>query len=248
MTDAETDTETTVSTIAGADGAAALTVRVALAEDNLLVREGVAQLLAGQSDIEVVAACDDLDSLLEAVEERRPDVVVTDIRMPPTHSDEGIRLAALLRERHPEVGVVVLSNYAEAGFARALLESGCEGRAYLLKERVYSRTQLASAIHSVAAGSWVMDPTIVEPLVAAKSRVERSPMADLTAREREVLAQIAEGKSNAAIAETLVLSKRAVEKHINSIFLKLNLSDVEDVSKRVKAALMFLADDDASPD
>ena len=113
---------------------------------------------------------------------------------------------------------------------------------------MYSRTQLVSAIHSVAAGSWVMDPTIVEPLVAAKSRVERSPMADLTAREREVLAQIAEGKSNAAIAETLVLSKRAVEKHINSIFLKLNLSDVEDVSKRVKAALMFLADDDASPD
>jgi DNA-binding NarL/FixJ family response regulator len=174
-------------------------------------------------------------------------VVVTDIRMPPTHSDEGIRLAALLRESHPEVGVVVLSNYAEAGFARALLESGCEGRAYLLKERVHSRTQLVSAIHTVAAGSWVMDPMIVEPLVSARSRSERSPLAELTAREREVLAEIAEGKSNAAIAESLVLSKRAVEKHINSIFLKLNLSDVEDVSKRVKATLMFLADEDASP-
>ena len=237
MTEAQTDTI----------GAGALTVRVALAEDNLLVREGVAQLLAGQHDIEVVASCDDLDSLLEVVEERRPDVVVTDIRMPPTHSDEGIRLAALLRESHPEVGVVVLSNYAEVGFARALLESGCEGRAYLLKERVHSRTQLASAIHTVAAGSWVMDPMIVEPLVAARSRWERSPLAELTGREREVLAEIAEGKSNAAIAESLVLSKRAVEKHINSIFLKLNLSDVEDVSKRVKAALMFLADEDASP-
>jgi DNA-binding NarL/FixJ family response regulator len=248
MNDAETDSKTTVPTIAGPDGAAPRTVRVALGEDNLLVREGVAQLLAGQRDIELVAACGDFDSLLDAVEERRPDVVVTDIRMPPTHSDEGIRLAALLRERHPEVGGVVLSNYAEAGFARALLESGCEGRAYLLKERVYSRTQLASAIHSVAAGSWVVDPTIIEPLVAARSRLERSLLAELTAREREVLAEIAEGKSNAAIAESLVLSKRAVEKHINSIFLKLNLSEVEDVSKRVKAALMFLADEDGSPD
>ena len=237
MTEAAADT----------DRAAPLTVRVALAEDNLLVREGVAQLLAGQHDIEVVASCDDLDSLLDVVEERRPDVVVTDIRMPPTHSDEGIRLAAILRESHPEVGVVVLSNYAEAGFARALLESGCEGRAYLLKERVHSRTQLASAIHSVAAGDSVMDPKIVEPLMAAKSRSDRSPLAELTAREREVLAEIAQGKSNAAIAESLVLTKRAVEKHINSIFLKLNLSDIEDVSKRVKAALLFLAEDDVSP-
>ncbi len=246
MTDASADTETAPSGLEPRDGTGALTVRVALADDNLLVREGVAQLLARQRDIEVVASCSDLDSLLHVVEERRPDVVVTDIRMPPTHSDEGIRLAALLRERHPEIGVVVLSNYAEAAFAKALLESGCEGRAYLLKERVCSRTQLASAIHSVAAGSWVMDPTIVAPLVAARSRWERSPLAELTAREREVLGQIAEGMSNAAIAESLVLSKRAVEKHINSIFLKLNLSDVEDVSKRVKAALMFLADDNAA--
>jgi DNA-binding NarL/FixJ family response regulator len=174
-------------------------------------------------------------------------VVLTDIRMPPTHSDEGIRLAALLREQHPRVGVVVLSNYAEPGFALALLESGSEGRAYLLKERVHSRTQLASAIHSVAAGGSVMDPKIVEPLVTAKSRSARSPLSELTAREREVLSEIAQGKSNAAIAESLVLTKRAVEKHINSIFLKLNLSDIEDVSKRVKAALLFLAEDDPAP-
>jgi DNA-binding NarL/FixJ family response regulator len=220
-----------------------MTVSVALADDNLIVREGITQLLAGQQDIEVVASCDDLDSLLDAIEERHPDVVVTDIRMPPTHSDEGIRLAGLLRERHPDVGVVVLSNYAEAGFATALLESGSEGRAYLLKERVHSRTQLASAIHSVAAGGSMMDPKIVEPL-AAKSRSERSPLTELTAREREVLAQIAQGKSNAAIAESLVLTKRAVEKHINSIFLKLKLSDIEDVSKRVKATLLFLAEED----
>jgi DNA-binding NarL/FixJ family response regulator len=222
-------------------------VRIAVADDSLIVREGIAQLLAGHPDIDVVASCQDFDSLIAAVDDERPDVVVTDIRMPPTHTDEGIRVAALLRERHPDVGVVVLSNYAEAGFALALLESGSEGRAYLLKERIHSRTQLAAAIQSVAAGGSVMDPKIVEPLVAAKSRAVRSPLAELTAREREVLSEIAQGKSNAAIADSLVLTKRAVEKHINSIFLKLNLSDSDDVSKRVKATLLFLADVDVSP-
>jgi DNA-binding NarL/FixJ family response regulator len=246
MAGVRTQTNHGLSTIRGRGYPVPMTVSVALADDNLLVREGIAQLLASQPDIEVVASCDDLDSLLEAIERRQPDVVVTDIRMPPTHSDEGIRLAALLRESHPDVGVVVLSNYAEAGFAMGLLESGSEGRAYLLKERVHSRTQLASAIHSVAAGGSVMDPKIVEPLVAAKSRAERSPLSELTTREREVLAEIAQGKSNAAIAESLVLTKRAVEKHINSIFLKLNLSDIQDVSKRVKAALLFLAEVDGS--
>jgi DNA-binding NarL/FixJ family response regulator len=224
-----------------------MAVSVALADDNLIVREGIAQLLAGQPDIEIVASCDDLDSLLLAIEEQRPDVVLTDIRMPPTHTDEGIRLAALLRERHPDVGVVVLSNYAEASFAMALLESGSEGRAYLLKERVRSPTQLAAAIQSVAAGGSVLDPKVVEPLVTAKARAEHSPLAELTAREREVLSEIAQGKSNAAIADSLVLTKRAVEKHINSIFLKLNLSEVEDVSKRVKATLLFLSEGDVSP-
>jgi DNA-binding NarL/FixJ family response regulator len=246
MTGARTQTNHGLSTIRGRGYPVPMTVSVALADDNLLVREGIAQLLASQPDIEVVASCDDLDSLLEAIERRPPDVVVTDIRMPPTHSDEGIRLAALLRDRHPDIGVVVLSNYAEAGFAMGLLESGSEGRAYLLKERVHSRTQLASAIHSVAAGGSVMDPKIVEPLVAARSRADHSPLSELTTREREVLAEIAQGKSNAAIAESLVLTKRAVEKHINSIFLKLNLSDIQDVSKRVKAALLFLAEADGS--
>ena len=242
MSDARTREHRRLSTIGGRRYAYGMTVSVALADDNLIVREGIAQLLASQQDIEVVASCDDLDSLLEAIEEHRPDVVVTDIRMPPTHSDEGIRLAALLRESHPEVGVVVLSNYAEAGFAMALLESGSEGRAYLLKERVHSRTQLASAIHSVAAGGSVMDPKIVEPLVTAKSRSERSPLFELTAREREVLAEIAQGKSNAAIASSLYLTKRAVEKHINAIFMKLGLADGHDVSKRVKAALLLLSE------
>ena len=222
-------------------------LRIALADDSLIAREGIERILAGQTDIEVVASCGDLPSLLEAVESERPDVVVTDIRMPPTGTDEGIRLAALLREAHPEIGVVVLSNYAEPAYALALLESGSEGRAYLLKERVHDRAQLVAAIESVAAGGSVLDPKIVEPLVAAKLRVERSPLAALTSREREVLAEIAKGKSNAAIADTLVLTKRAVEKHINSIFLKLNLAYAEDISKRVKATLLFLANPDSLP-
>ena len=225
-----------------------MAVGVALAEDNLLVREGIARLLAAEdSGVDVVGVCGSFDELLALVEERRPDVVITDIRMPPTHTDEGIRLAAVLRERHPEIGVVVLSNYANPMYALALLESGSEGRSYLLKERVHDRAQLLAAIHSVAVGGSVMDPKIVEPLMAARTRTERSPLADLTAREREVLSEIAQGKSNAAIAESLVLTKRAVEKHINSIFMKLNLADAEDVSKRVKAALLFLAEVDRAP-
>jgi DNA-binding NarL/FixJ family response regulator len=207
----------------------------------------LARILAAQSEIEVVASCGDLPSLLEAVESERPDVVVTDIRMPPTSTDEGIRVAALLREQRPEIGVVVLSNYAEPAYALALLQSGSEGRAYLLKERVHDRAQLVAAIESVAAGGSVLDSTIVEPLVAANLRVERSPLAALTSREREVLAEIAKGNSNAAIADSLVLTKRAVEKHINSIFLKLNLAYAEDVSKRVKATLLFLANHPAPP-
>jgi DNA-binding NarL/FixJ family response regulator len=222
-------------------------VAIVLADDSLIVREGVGQILATEPDMHVVASCGDLPSLLAAVDTERPDVVVTDIRMPPTFSDEGIQVAALLRETHPGIGVIVLSNYAEPAYALALLESGSEGRAYLLKERVHDRAQLVAAIESVAAGGSMLDSKIVEPLVAAKLRVERSPLAGLTGREREVLAEIAKGKSNAAIADTLVLTKRAVEKHINSIFLKLDLSYAEDVSKRVKATLLFLAESDALP-
>jgi DNA-binding NarL/FixJ family response regulator len=222
-------------------------VTIALADDSLIVREGVGQILAAEPGVRVVASCGDLPSLLAAVQSERPDVVVTDIRMPPTSTDEGIQVAGLLRETHPTIGVVVLSNYAEPAYALALLESGSEGRAYLLKERVHDRAQLVAAIEAVAAGGSVLDSKIVEPLVAAKLRVERSSLAALTGREREVLAEIAKGKSDAAIADTLVLTKRAVEKHINSIFLKLSLSYSEDVSKRVKAALLFLAEADAQP-
>jgi DNA-binding NarL/FixJ family response regulator len=222
-------------------------VAIALADDSLIVREGVAQILAAEPEMRVVASCGDLPSLLAAVDAEHPDVVVTDIRMPPTSTDEGIRVATLLREKHPEIGVVVLSNYAEPAYALALLESGSEGRAYLLKERVHDRAQLVAAIESVAAGGSMLDAKIVEPLVAAKLRIAQSPVAGLTGREREVLAEIAKGKSNAAIADALVLTKRAVEKHINSIFLKLNLAYAEDVSKRVKATLLYLAETDAVP-
>jgi DNA-binding NarL/FixJ family response regulator len=221
-------------------------IRVALAEDSLLVREGLLQLLSAASDVEVVAACEDPDALLAAVAEYDADVVVTDIRMPPTRTDEGIRVAAELRERNPEVGVVVLSQYDDPAYALRLFEKGSDGRGYLLKERVHDRSQLAAAIRSVAEGSSVIDPKIVDVLVAAKAGAERSPLAELTPREHEVLAEIAQGKSNAAIAESLVLTKRAVEKHINAIFLKLDLAYAEDVSKRVKATLLFLAEGDDS--
>jgi len=219
----------------------AVAIRVALADDNLLVREGLEQMLASDSAIEVVASCDDLDSLLDAIESERPDVVLTDIRMPPSKTDEGIQVATRLREAHPGIGVLVLSQHSEPSYALALLDAGSEGRGYLLKERVHNRAQLVSAIMAVADGGSVIDPAVVDALLDATSRAERSPLAGLTPREREVLAEIAQGKSNSAIAESLFLTKRGVEKHINSIFLKLDLSEEEEVSKRVKAALTFLA-------
>jgi len=216
-------------------------LRIALADDNLIVREGVERILAADPGMDVVASCGDLPSLLAAIESERPDVLVTDIRLPPTRTDEGIRVAAHLRDQHPEIGVVVLSNHAEPAYALALLKPGSDGRAYLLKERIFDRVQLVAAIDLVAAGDSVLDARIVESLVAAKLRVEDSPLAALTGREREVLAEIAKGDSNAAIADTLFLTKRAVEKHINSIFIKLNLAFAQDVSKRVTATLLFLA-------
>jgi len=218
-------------------------IRVLIVDDNLVVREGLEQVLAAQPNVEVVGSYTDLPSLLEAVQADPPDVVLTDIRMPPTSTDEGIRAATILRETHPSVGVVVLSQFAEPSYALALLESGSEGRGYLLKERVHDRAQLTSALETVAGGGSVVDTEIVDMLVAANTRAERSPLAELTQREREVLALIAQGKSNGAIADSLVLTKRAVEKHINSIFSKLNLSDAEQASKRVKATLAFLSEE-----
>jgi DNA-binding NarL/FixJ family response regulator len=217
-------------------------IRVALADDSYLVREALGHVLADAEDIEVVTACGDRDSLLKAVETMRPDVVVTDIRMPPGEDDEGLQVAARLRDAHPEVGVVVLSQFAEPRYALALLDGGSDGRAYLLKERIQRRRQLVAAIEAVARGGSVIDAKVVEVLTAAHTRAERSPLTDLTPRETEILAFVARGHSNQAIADELFLTKRAVEKHINAIFLKLGLSQVEDVSRRVKAALIYLAE------
>jgi DNA-binding NarL/FixJ family response regulator len=217
-----------------------MSVRVVVADDNLITREGIVQLL--DRDFEVVAACGDLPEVLDAVDRESPDVVLTDIRMPPSHSDEGIRLANRLRETHPEVAVIVLSQYEEPVFALSLLERGSDRRGYLLKERVHDRAQLRDALHAVVRGGAVIDPSLVDALVQGKAAIERSALADLSPRERQVLAEIAQGKSNPAIAESLVLSTGAVEKHINAIFLKLGLAFADDVSKRVKAALMFLSE------
>jgi len=216
--------------------------RLVIAEDSLLVREGLATLLRAQDDLELVALCEDYDTLMAAVEAEKPDVVLTDIRMPPTGTDEGIRAASELRVTHPSVGVVVLSQYVEPAYALQLLDGGSEGRAYLLKERVSQPEQLLAAIHDVAAGGSVVDPKVVEVLVGAGARRKESPLDRLTPRELEVLSEIAQGKNNAAVAASLVLSERAVEKHINSLFSKLGLTNEPDVHRRVKAVLLYLSE------
>jgi DNA-binding NarL/FixJ family response regulator len=217
-------------------------MRVVLAEDNLLVREGVQRLLESQDDVEVVATCGSLDELLVAVRLTEPDAVLTDIRMPPSGTDEGIEAATRLRQSHPRLGVVVLSQHDDPAYALALLEGGSAGRAYLLKERVSDPAQLVTALNEVARGGSVIDPKVVEALVSARSRAKTSLLQSLTARECEVLAEMAQGKSNAAIAESLYLTIRAVEKHINSIFAKLPLAQQPEIDRRVKAVLLFLAD------
>jgi DNA-binding NarL/FixJ family response regulator/DNA-binding SARP family transcriptional activator len=218
------------------------TTRLVLAEDHYLLREGMRRLLETNPDLEVAAVCEDFDSLLAAVEAERPDVVVTDIRMPPGNLDEGIRASDRLRDEHPDVGVVVLSQYLEPAYALALFEAGTERRAYLLKERVHDVGQLVAAIRAVADGGSFVDPKVVEALVAEKTRREQSPLDELTQRERDVLREMAEGKNNAAIAEALVLTERSVEKVIHSIFLKLGLTWETAVHKRVKAVILYLAE------
>jgi DNA-binding NarL/FixJ family response regulator len=218
-----------------------VTIRVVVADDSYLLREAVAGLLNATDDLTVVGQCGTLDELLAMVDDEVPDVVVTDIRMPPTGTDEGIRAASLIRARHPGIGVVVLSQYATPSYAIALLEGGSQGRAYLLKDRVARADELAAAVRAVAAGGSVIDPKVVEEVVSARSPAASSPLDRLTPREREILGEIAQGKSNAAIASSLVLSERAVEKHINSILSKLQLSDEPDVNRRVKAVLVYLA-------
>ena len=218
-------------------------LRVVFAEDNYLVREGTAALLATVEDVELVAAVSDLQSLLDAVEAEKPQAVLTDIRMPPTNTTEGIDAAKRIRSEHPETGVVVLSQFAEDEYAYELLKDGAEGLGYLLKERVADLDEVVRALHEVSRGGSVLDPKVVEGLVARKQKLAHSPLAQLTEREREVLQQMAQGKNNAAIAQSLFLTERAVEKHINSLFHKLGLSEEEQVHRRVMAVLAFLREE-----
>jgi DNA-binding NarL/FixJ family response regulator len=228
-----------------------MTLRVVVAEDSLLMREGITQVIDRQPDLEVVGACPDLPSLRTLLADALvagtvPDVVVTDVRMPPTFTDEGIQVAVELRDSHPNVGVVVLSQYAEPAYANDLLAGGSARRAYLLKERVSEPGQLADSIRTVARGGSAIDPTVVDLLVSASSRGPSSPLAALTPRELEVLDEVAQGKSNAAVAASLFLTERAVEKHINTLFAKLGLSVAPDVNRRVAAVLLLLSERDTN--
>jgi len=219
-------------------------IRVVLCDDSFLAREGIARVLESIEDVELVASCVELDELRAAVEREKPDVVLTDIRMPPTNTDEGIRFALELRSSHPAVGVVVLSQHADPSYAMALFSDGSERRGYLLKERVKDEDELVRALHEFVAGRSLVDPRIVDKLVSA--RVDKDPgLERLTPRERQILAMIAEGRSNNAIADRLMVTKRAVERHINGIFLKLDLGEASDVNRRVKAALLYLTGEES---
>ena len=220
-------------------------IRIAVAEDNALLRDGLARLITSIAEFKLAGTAGSYDELLELVNATVPDVVVTDIRMPPTGTDEGIRAAAVLRHTHPDIGVIVLSQYVSSAYAMALLAEGSARRGYLLKDRVAHVDDLVDAIRVVAGGGAVIDPQVVEQLVTSSNRTVKTPIGFLTPREREVLGEMAQGKSNAAIAATLVLSERAVEKHINSIFFKLHLGEEPDVNRRVAAVLLYLTASDA---
>ena len=218
----------------------AVTIRVVLAEDNFLLRTGTATVLEALDGVELVAAAADRDELLAAVEEHRPDVVITDIRMPPGHQTEGLTAAATIRTQYPGTGVILLTQFADPQYAYEFLSHGAAGAGYLLKERIGDVTELERSLHQVAAGGSALDPELVEALVARKERTAGSPLGTLTPRERAVLEQMAQGKNNATIAKVLVLTERAVQKHINSVFSKLGLGDSTDVDRRVAAVLQLL--------
>jgi DNA-binding NarL/FixJ family response regulator len=224
-----------------------MVIRLVLAEDSYLMREGITASLALDDGLELVAVCGTYDELVAAVGEHRPDVVLTDIRMPPTQTDEGIRAAMVIRDEYPEIGVVVLSQYVEPDYAVRLFGSGSDGRAYLLKERVGDIDELAGAIRRVAEGGSVLDPKVIDALIEGRSRQDSSVLDRLTDREREVLAEMARGGSNAAIGEALFISARSVEKHIGAVFSKLDLSETDDVHRRVRAVLVYLGALPASP-
>jgi DNA-binding NarL/FixJ family response regulator len=217
-----------------------------IAEDYLLVRAGIEALVATEEGVEVVGVCSGYDGLLACVDKHRPDVVITDIRMPPTLTDEGIRAATMLRETHPDVAVLVLSQFLDPSYLLALIAQGSSRRGYLLKERIAAPGELISAVRTVASGGSFIDSVVVDSLVSAKARHEGGALRQLTPRERETLAEVAAGRSNSAIAARFKVSERAVEKYINSIFLKLGLRGDRDTNRRVKAVLLFLDSDSSS--
>ncbi len=220
--------------------------RVILGEDSLIFREGIKELLEQDPRIELLEVCDDQPSVMSAVERRRPDVVITDIRMPPSMTSEGIQIANALRETHTDMGVLVLSQYADAAYVIELFEHGSGRRGYLLKSGIGSAHELANAVTTIADGGSVVDPQVVEALVAARQEHE-GPLAALTSREIEVLALVAEGRSNRAIADELVITTRAVEHHISAIFMKLDLGDEAQVHRRVRASLLYLSSQHNTP-
>jgi len=222
-------------------------MRIVFAEDNYLVREGTAALLETVAGLELVASVGDAELLLAAVVEYAPDVVLTDIRMPPTYTDEGIRAARQIRTEHPAIGVVVLSQFVDEAYAYDLLKDGAEKLGYILKERIADLDELVRALEAVNEGGSFLDPKVVEALVARKSALADSPLAELTDREREVLSEMATGKNNAAIAASLFLSERAVEKHINALFSKLGLTGEPQIHRRVMAVLAFLREEGVPP-
>jgi DNA-binding NarL/FixJ family response regulator len=215
-------------------------LRVVLADDNFLVREGVTKLLAEVDAVELVDSVEDPQALLAAVAEHRPDAVLTDIRMPPTHTTEGIEAAKQIRTEFPDIGVVVLSQYVEEDYAFELLADGVAGLGYLLKERVSDIDELVRALEDVSRGGSALDPKVVEGLMARRSADASSPLRGLTDKEREVLEQMATGRTNATIARTLFMSERSVEKHISSVFLKLGLLDEGETNRRVSAVLTYV--------
>ena len=218
-------------------------LRVVLADDHYLVREGTRSLLEDTGQVDVVATAADADQLRTAVAQHHPDVVITDIRMPPTHSTEGIQAAHEIRRKFPDTGVVALSQYVDGGYALELFKNGTDGLGYLLKERIGDLDELLAAIQAVADGGSTIDPRIVEALVQSRADAANSPLRHLTARELDVLREMAQGKNNAGVAAALHLSESAVEKHVSSIFLKLGVVEDSQISRRVAAVLTYLEDE-----
>ena len=236
-----------VSPAAGVAASGRGPIRVVVADDSYLARMAFVHLLEGVASVTVVGQCDDARAVPDMLDRERADLLITDIRMPPSGEDEGIRLAARLRTTHPAVAVLVVSTYAEVAYALKLFADGCDSRGYLLKDRIRDQGQVVDAALTVTNSGTVTDPAVIDQLVRSRVRTARSRLDDLTPRELETLALVAEGRSNAHIAQTLFLTKRAVEKHVNAIFAKLDLGDPDHVSRRVKAALLYLADRDRPP-